>query len=100
LAIEHCAMTNGKRRAIDAKTDSRWQWRAQLADVLTLRDQGLLTQSEYQEKIEEVLLSLPEETRLEEHDLPRGGTRFVLREAAQGRLIGKLEFRNGRQVDG
>ena len=61
-------MTNGKRRAIDAKTDSRWQWRAQLADVLTLRDQGLLTQSEYQEKIEEVLLSLPEETRLEEHD--------------------------------
>ena len=90
---------NGNSRLIGAKSDKRWVWKSQLADVLTLRAQGLLTQSEYEEKLEEVEHSLPLEAGLEEHDLPRGGTRFVLREAGPGRILGEFEFRNGHPVD-
>jgi hypothetical protein len=80
--------------------DKHWALRSQLEDILTLRAQGLLNQSEYEEKLEEVEQSLPQEARLAEYDLGRGRTRFVLRKAGPGHVLGQFEFHHGHPVDG
>ena len=90
---------NHKRRATGGNDKTRSELRSQLADILTYRAQGLLTQREYEEKLQEVELSLPRQGRLQEQDLPRGGTRFVLREARSGRVLGEFEFHQGHEVD-
>jgi len=89
-----------KRRTIGiANNDSHGELRSQLADVLMLRSQGVLTQGEYEAKLEEVEHSLAQEGRLEEHDLPRGGSRFILRETRSGCVLGEFEFHFGHEVD-
>jgi len=72
--------------------------RSQLADILTCRAQGLLTRSEYEEKLEEVELSLPEAGRLVERELPGGEIQFVLRETYSGRTLGAFKFRGGHEI--
>ena len=70
----------------------------QLADLLTQRAQGLLSQSEYDQKIEEFENSMPRPAHLAEHDLPGGGLRFVLRDACSGRLLQEFEFHHGHEA--
>ena len=89
----------GRRRANEVSNDRRWELRGKLADILTLRAQGLITQREYEEKLEEVENSLPKKAHLEEHDLPRGRTRFVLRETGLDRVLWEFEFHDGHPVD-
>ncbi len=89
----------GKRKATGLSNDRHWDLRSQLADILTLRSQGLLTQREYEEKLEEVEQSLPRPARLAEHDLPKGRIRFILREAASGRVLGEFDFNRGHVAD-
>ena len=67
---------------------------------MTLRAQGLLNQSEYEEKIEEVEHSLTQEARLAEYDMGRGRTRFVLRKSGTERVLGLFEFHHGHPVVG
>ena len=88
-----------RRRAIGVSNDRCWELRGQLADIFTLRAQGLMTQKEYEETLEEIENSLPRKAHLEEHDLPRGRTRFVLREAGPGRVLWEFEFHDGHPVD-
>jgi hypothetical protein len=88
-----------KQKTTGAKNDSHGEWKSQLSDILTLRSQGLLTQSEYEEKLQQVEHSLPREARLAEHELPRGRSRFVLREASSGRVLGEFDFHDGHEVD-
>jgi hypothetical protein len=88
-----------KRRTIGGSKDNYSQLRSQLADILTNRAQGLLTQREYEEKLEEFEQVLPGAGRLVEHDLPRGGTRFILREARSGRILEEFEFHRGHEID-
>jgi hypothetical protein len=90
----------GKRRAIGANHESYWEVRNQIADLLTLRAQGMLTQNEYEEKLEDVGRSLPSQARLVEKELPRGKTRFILRETVQGRILGEFEFHDGHPTGG
>lgn len=71
----------------------------QLADILALEAQGLLSRSEYEEKLAEVAGSLPGHACLAEYELPGGRTRFVLREAGSGRMLGQFEFHHGHLVD-
>lgn len=85
----------GKRRSIGANDESFRELRNQIADLLTLRAQGMLNQDEYQEKLQDVERSLPSTARLVERELPRGKTRFVLRETVQGRILGEFEFHDG-----
>jgi len=70
-----------------------------LADILALQAQGLLSRSEYEEKIAEVAGSLPRKASLAEYELPGGRTRFVLREEAAGRVLGQFEFHHGHLVE-
>ena len=70
----------------------------QLADILALQAQGLPSRSEYEEKLAEVVGSLPRQARLAECELPGGRTRFVLREEAGGRVVGQFEFHHGHLV--
>ncbi len=88
-----------KQREIGRKKTNHTDLRARLADLLTNRAQGLLTQSEYEEKLREVECSLPPERRLVEQDLPKGGTRLILRDTGSGRLLGEFEFHRGHEVD-
>lgn len=86
----------GKRRTIGVNNENYWELRNQIADLLTLRAQGMLSQDEYEEKLEDVGRSLPNKAHLVERELPRGRTRFVLRETTQGRILGEFEFHDGR----
>jgi hypothetical protein len=88
-----------KRRAIGVKTGSRQELRNELEDIVTLRAQGLLNQSEYEEKLQEVERSLPQTACLAEVDLPSGGTCFVLRESGVGRVLGSFEFHHGHSAE-
>ena len=88
-----------KQRETGRKNNGHTELRARLADLLTHRAQGLLTQCEYEEKLSEVECSLPRERRLDEQDLPRGGTRFILRDTGTGRVLGEFEFHRGHEVD-
>jgi hypothetical protein len=88
-----------KRRAIGVTTASRQALRNELEDIVTLRAQGLLNQSEYEEKLQEVERSLPQTACLAEVDLPSGGTCFVLRQSGVGRVLAAFEFRRGHPVE-
>lgn len=88
-----------KRKTIGMNAEGRWELRNQLEDILTLRAQGLLNQSEYEAKIEEVERTLARKACLAELDLPSGGTRFVLRETGAGRVLAAFEFRDGHPVE-
>jgi hypothetical protein len=76
---------------------NRWHnelnWR--LAETFRERTQGLLSQSEYEAKLQEIESSLPTEGFLAEYELPNGVTRFVLRGASSGQVVGEFEFTNG-----
>jgi len=87
------------RKVIGVKTGSRQELRSELEDIVTLRAQGLLNQSEYEEKLQEVERSLPQTACLAEVDLPSGGTCFVLRESGVGRVLAAFEFRDGHPVE-
>ncbi|HKS38018.1 MAG TPA: hypothetical protein VJW76_12550 [Verrucomicrobiae bacterium] len=63
-----------------------------LSSALGERDQGLLTQTEYEEKISEVELSLGPHVVLDEVPLRDGGTRFVLRSSLTGDTLDSLEY--------
>jgi hypothetical protein len=84
---------NGTRQKVHSEL------RSQLADMLTLRTQGLLTQGEYEERLEQIGRALPRGGRLAERDLPTGGSRFVLSEARTGRILGEYEFHLGHEVE-
>ncbi len=88
-----------KRRGIGVNTESRQKVRNELEDIVTLRAQGLLNQSEYEEKLQEVERSLPQTACLAEVDLPSGGTCFVLRESGVGRVLAAFEFHHGHPVE-
>ena len=88
-----------KRRAFTGETQAHPDLKSLLADIVVRRAQGLLTQREYEERLEEVSYSLPQNGRLEEHDLSRGGTRFVLHEARSGRVLGQFEIHPGHADD-
>lgn len=88
-----------KRKAIGVKTGRRQELRNELEDIVTLRAQGLLNQSEYEEKLQEVERSLPQTACLAEVDLPSGGTCFVLRESGVGRVLAAFEFHHSRPVE-
>ncbi len=88
-----------KRRAIGVNTQTSRELRNELEDIVTLRAQGLLNQSEYEEKLQEVERSLPQTACLAEVALPGGGTCFVLRESGAGRVLAAFEFQHGRPVE-
>ena len=88
-----------KRKNIGVNQDRYRHLRGQLGDILTLRAQGMLTQQEYEEKLEEVEQSLPQRARLAEYELTNGKTRFVLRAAGPGHVLGEFEFRQGHPVE-
>ena len=71
----------------------------QLADIVALQAQGLLSRSEYAEKLEAVAGSFPRRASLAEYELPGGRTRFVLREEAAGRVLGQFEFHHGHLAE-
>ena len=92
-------MTTNRKTNKAANRGGQAELKNQLADLLTLRAQGLLSQQEYEERLEEAERSLPEAGRLVEQDLPRGGCRFILREARSGRVLGEFDFHLGHEVD-
>jgi len=64
-----------------------------LSSALGERDLGLLTESEYQDKISAIELLLGPRIKLQEVELREGGTRFVLRSSQTGDAIDSLEYR-------
>jgi hypothetical protein len=86
-----------KRRAIGTNNDWRKELRSVLADMLTLRNQGLLNQREFDEKLDEVANSIPR-VRVLEYNLPGGKTRFVLRSGNLGRVVFHFELYCGHPV--
>lgn len=88
-----------KRRSVAVRTGSRRQLRNELEDIVTLRAQGLLNQSEYEEKLQEVERNLPQTASLAEVEMPSGGTCFVLRESRVGRVLAAFEFHHGHPVE-
>ena len=64
-----------------------------LSSALGERDLGLLTESEYQDKINAIELLLGPRINLEEVQLRDGGTRFVVRSSRTGDAIDSLEYR-------
>ena len=90
---------NAKHRTLGGGDKAYDELRSRLADVLTNRAQGLLTQKEYEESLEDIKRTLPQNGCLVERELPRGGTRFILREAGSGRILGEFEFRRGHEVE-
>ena len=64
-----------------------------LAPVVRERDLGLITQAEYEARLEEVRATLEPDLMLVESDLPGGTTRFALRKTRTGTTIARLEFR-------
>ncbi len=87
-------------RGVGSKVGSGRDLGSQLADLLTLRAQGLLSQREYDEKLAEFESSMPRPAHLAEQDLPGGGLRFVLRDARSGRLLKKFDFHRGHEAAG
>ena len=63
------------------------------SSALGERDLGLLTESEYQAKINTIELLLGPRINLEEVQLRDGGTRFVVRSSRTGDAIDSLEYR-------
>jgi hypothetical protein len=88
-----------KQRTAGAMSKSHRELRNQIEDILTLRFQGLLNQTEYEEKLEEVGHSLPQAESLAELDLPSGGTRFVVRETRSRKVIATFDFVDGYPVE-
>jgi len=64
-----------------------------LSSALGERDLGLLTESEYQDKINAIELLLGPRINLEEVQVRDGGTRFVVRSSRTGDAIDSLEYR-------
>ena len=90
---------SAKHRTLEVRGNAYLELRSRLADILTSRAQGLLTQTEYEQSLQEIEVSLPRNGSLVERELPRGGTRFILREAGSGRVLGEFEFRLGHEVE-
>jgi hypothetical protein len=53
--------------------------REHLSSALLDRDLGLITQAEFEDRIREINESLGPNRQLEQRDLRRGGTQFILR---------------------
>jgi hypothetical protein len=64
-----------------------------LSSALSERDLGLLTESEYQDRISAIELLLGHRINLQEVQLRDGGTRFVFRSSQTGNAIDSLEYR-------
>jgi hypothetical protein len=64
-----------------------------LGALLEERDHGLITQGEYDERLENLAASLPQDLTLVEFDLPHGGTRYAVRNHKTGISIDHFEFR-------
>lgn len=68
---------------------------ARVSEALTRavqdRELGLLTQSEYEARLDEVRAGLETGVRLMEVDRPGGGSRFLLRNPRTGVLLARLE---------
>jgi hypothetical protein len=81
----------------------RTKIRAELSDRLSSalgeRDLGLLTESEYQDKISAIELVLGPRINLQEVQLRDGGTRFILRSSQTGDAIDSLEYRRSRSEE-
>lgn len=76
------------------QTDDPLELERQLVELLSDRDRGLLSQAEYDEKLEEIRGAwLSPEKVLYERELRDGGTRFILRNRSTGRCLQMFEFR-------
>jgi len=89
---------NTKPKAIGQDRRRHREVSGLLSDILLLRSQGLLTQTEYEERLGEIQRGLPSAQHLSEFDLVRGGTMFVLREAGSRRIVAQFEFPRGHEV--
>lgn len=70
-----------------------------LSSALAERDLGLLTQTEYEDKLAEIALSLGHRAVIEETWIRGGGTRFIVRNLPTGEPIEYIEFRRGWRPD-
>jgi len=93
-----CELCMNSKRKISGAENGPWrEVRNQLADMLTLREQGMITQREFEEKLEDLERALPPGARLMEHERPAGRTMFVARDRS-GRALPELEFQHGHVV--
>lgn len=70
-----------------------------LSDLLCRRDQGLLTQREFEDELDQVRSWYPRAGSISESGLRCGGTRFVVREAVTGAVLVRMEFRRAYAPD-
>ncbi|MBC8003049.1 MAG: hypothetical protein H7X97_10725 [Opitutaceae bacterium] len=70
-----------------------------LSSALTERNQGLLTQIEYEDRLSEIALSLGHHIVLEETEIQRGGTRFIVRNSLTGDMVECFEYRSRWRPD-
>lgn len=70
-----------------------------LSSTLVERDQGLLTQQEYEDKLAEIELSLGRHVVLEETEVRGGGTRFIVRSSLTRDTMECFEYRRRWQPD-
>jgi hypothetical protein len=80
-------------KSLRLQKTTREELSERLSSALGERDLGLLTESEYQDKINAIELLLGPRINLEEVQLRDGGTRFVLRSSRTGDAIDSLEYR-------
>jgi hypothetical protein len=64
-----------------------------LSDLVASRNQGLLNQVEYEEKLDDLRMLLPSQCILIEVDLRDGGTRFFIKRSHTGEVMEVFDFR-------
>lgn len=69
--------------------------RDQLSAAVVERDRGLITQGEFEERLYDIDESLGTDRRLEQRDLRRGGTQFLLRCRFTGDSLASFDFQQG-----
>ena len=82
-----------RAKSLRLQKRTREELSERLSSALGERDLGLLTESEYQAKINAIELLLGPRINLEEVQLRDGGTRFVFRSSRTGDAIDSLEYR-------
>ena len=70
-----------------------------LSLTLTERDQGLLTQVEYEDRLTEIALAIGPYTVIEETEIRGGGTRFTVRNSLNGDTMESFEYRRRWRPD-
>jgi hypothetical protein len=81
---------NGKTRRNDRRHDKLAD---ALAPLVRDRDLGLVTQAEYEARLEDVRAALEPDQTLVESDLPGRTTRFALRSLRTGATLARFDFR-------